>query len=84
MGLFESDAAERERLSGLGELGAEVRVAERLPMKLALFDSRRGMISLDDPVVSHPQITALVFEHESLAAAMRALFDDFWNRGLPI
>jgi hypothetical protein len=39
------------------------------------------MISLDDPVVSHTQITALVFDHESLASAMGSLFSDFWKRG---
>ena len=51
-----------------------------IPMKLALFDSHSGMISLDDPVVSHQKITALVFEHRSLGSAMRTLFVDFWNR----
>ena len=61
-----------------------MRLGKNVPMKLALFDSRSGMISLDDPVVSHPQITALVFEHKSLASAMRSLFDDFWNRSAPL
>jgi hypothetical protein len=42
------------------------------------------MISLDDPVVSHPQITALVFDHESLASAMSSLFSEFWKRGKPL
>ena len=49
-------------------------------MKLALFDGHSGMISLDDPVVSHQRITALVFEHRSLGSAMRTLFGDLWNR----
>lgn len=78
--VFVAGAIDKQRLGALEAAGANIRLSERLPMKLALFDSRRGMISLDDPVVSHPQITALVFEHESLAAAMRALFEDFWNR----
>ena len=52
-------------------------------MKLALFDRRRGMISLSDPVVSNPQVTALVFEHESLTSAMASLFEDFWTRSAP-
>ena len=67
-------------LSGLRETGAEVRLISGLPMKLALFDNRRGMISLDDPVVGHDHITALVFEHESMASAMRSLFEEFWGR----
>lgn len=82
--VFIADSADREDLQPLVEAGAEIRLAEALPMKLALFDDRRGLISLDDPVVSHSQITALVFEHESLAAAMGALFDDFWSRSSPL
>ncbi len=73
-----------QRLELLQQAGADVRLGKNVPMKLALFDSRSGMISLNDPVVSHPQITALVFEHKSLASAMRSLFDDFWNRSAPL
>ena len=43
------------RVADAGDLaaaGAEVRTIPELPMKLALFDTQRGMISLDDPVVS--------------------------------
>lgn len=75
---------EREKLERLSKAGAQVKLADNLPLKLALFDHRRGMISLDDPVVSHPQITALVFDHESLASAMGSLFGDFWKRGKAI
>ena len=73
--------AEQKQLKVLADRGAELRLADGLPLKLALFDKARGMISLDDPVVSHPRLTALVFEHDSLAAAMHSLFDDFWQRG---
>ena len=72
--------ARRQKLSLLEAAGAEVRVGRNIPMKLALFDSHSGMISLDDPVVSQQKITALVFEHRSLGSAMRMLFVDFWNR----
>ncbi len=79
--LFAAGAAEPDSLGGLQSAGAKVATATELPMKLAIFDGRRGMISLDDPVVSHPQITALVFDHESLGSAMQSLFEDFWTRG---
>lgn len=74
------DPEGRDRLKLLEKAGAEVRLGRNVPMKLALFDSHSGMISLDDPVVSHQKITALVFEHRSLGSAMRTLFVDFWNR----
>ena len=70
----------RRKLRLLEDAGAEVRVGRNIPMKLAVFDSHSGMISLDDPVVSRQTITALVFEHRSLGSAMKMLFDDSWNR----
>lgn len=75
------EADGEQRLQALVRAGAQVKIADGLPIKLALFDGKQGMISLDDPVVSHPQITALVFEHASMAEAMRTLFDDMWGRG---
>ena len=81
--IFESrdlDATHRRTLRNLIKTGAAVRVAEELPLKLALFDGRFGMIALVDPVATRPQMTALVFEHEALAAALRRLFLDHWER----
>lgn len=81
----EADANGRcEELKLLEQAGAEVRLGRNIPMKLALFDSHSGMISLDDPVVSHQKITALVFEHRSLGSAMRTLFADFWERSVKL
>jgi sugar-specific transcriptional regulator TrmB len=82
--LFLDQSVDRESLTPLAQAGGEIRLIDSLPMKLALFDTLRGMISLDDPVVSHSRITALVFEHESLASAMRSLFEEFWARGEPL
>ena len=63
---------------------SNIRVLGELPVKLALFDNQRGMISLDDPVVGRPRITALVFDHKQLAAAMVSLFEDCWSRGVQL
>jgi sugar-specific transcriptional regulator TrmB len=71
-------------LRALAKAGVEVRVAEELPLKLALFDGRFGMISLVDPVLTRPQMTALVFEHNALASALRRLFQDQWDRSQPL
>lgn len=82
--LFLEQSVDAAKLTTLKDAGAQVRTLDELPMKLALFDGLRGMISLDDPVTTAPQISALVFEHESLASAMRSLFEDFWSRGKEI
>jgi hypothetical protein len=50
-------------------------------MKLAVFDGRRGMIALLDPVLTRPAWTAVVFDHDGMGEAMAGLFEDHWKRG---
>ena len=61
--------------------GVEVRMADSLPMKLAVFDGQRGMLALLDPVITRPTWTAVVFQHEGMGEAMKGLFEDHWRRG---
>jgi hypothetical protein len=61
--------------------GVEVRIADALPMKLALFDGSHGMIALLDPVITRPTWTAVVFHHEGMGEAMKGLFDGHWEKG---
>jgi len=75
------DEEHRQRLSEYMAAGVEVKVAESLPMKLALFDGQHGLIALLDPVVTRPMWTAVVFDHEGMGEAMRGLFEDHWRRG---
>src|SRR5271169_5167640 len=72
-------ASHRQRLSEYAAAGVEIRQASSLPMKLALFDGKQGMIALLDPVVSIPAWTALVFDHAGFAEAMHHLFEDRWQ-----
>ena len=48
------DDEHRQRLSDYAAAGVEVRVADSLPMKLAVFDGQHGMIALLDPVITRP------------------------------
>lgn len=75
------DGTHRQKLGEYCAAGVEVRQAASLPMKLALFDSRRGLIALLDPVITRPAWTALVFDHEGMGQAMKGLFEDYWGRG---
>lgn len=74
------DAPHRQRLEEYSAVGVEIRQAGSLPMKLALFDVRRGMIALLDPVITRPTWTAVLFEHPGMGEAMRGLFEDRWRR----
>lgn len=81
--LLESGAVDEVHRQRLGEYltaGVEVREIVSLPMKLALFDGKKGMIALLDPVITRPTWTAVVFEHPGMGEAMHGLFEDYWRR----
>ncbi|MBM3797352.1 MAG: TrmB family transcriptional regulator [Acidobacteria bacterium] len=80
----EPDEPTRRRLSDYCAAGVEVRNSPHLPMKLALFDGRRGMIALLDPLVTKPTWTAVTFDHPGMSEAMRGLFEDYWNRAVEL
>jgi sugar-specific transcriptional regulator TrmB len=86
--LIESSAAtdvdHRQRLEEYRQVGVEIRMSDSLPMKLALFDGREGMIALLDPVVTRPTWTAVMFKHIGMGEAMKGLFDDRWSRAVEV
>jgi sugar-specific transcriptional regulator TrmB len=74
------DDEHRQRLAEFSAAGVEVRQAESLPMKLALFDGRQGLVALLDPVITKPTWTSVVFDHAGFGQAMRGLFEEYWHR----
>lgn len=75
------DDEHRDRLNDYRDSGIEIRFLERLPLKLALFDAKCGLVALLDPVLTRPSWTAVVFEHGGFAEAMSGLFESYWCRG---
>ncbi len=72
------------RLDGYRSLGVEVRCAESLPLKLALFDGKQGLTALLDPVVTRTTWTSIIFEHAGFASAMKGLFENHWEQATPL
>ena len=71
----------RVRLNEFRQAGVEIRFLNRLPLKLALFDGKRGLVALLDPVLTRPSWTSVVFEHEGFSEAMAGLFESYWSQG---
>lgn len=74
------DAEHAASLARYREAGVEIRHIQKVPMKMAVLDGRRGLLALLDPVLTKPAWTAVVFEHEGMAEAMKILFNDYWGR----
>lgn len=77
----QSNGQYRQRLEAYHKQGVRIRVCERVPLKLALFDGRCGLMALLDPVLTRPALTAIIFEHAAFAEAMSGLFESYWSRG---
>ncbi len=74
------DHQHRQRLDEYAAAGVDIRQADSLPMKLALFDGERGLLALLDPVITKPTWTAVVFEHGGMGEAMKGLFETYWHK----
>jgi sugar-specific transcriptional regulator TrmB len=82
--LIEAGPIDREhsdRLEDYRRAGIEIRFLGKLPLKLALFDQKEGLVALLDPVLTRPSWTAVVFDHGGFAEAMSGLFETHWCRG---
>lgn len=75
------DDTHRERLDDYDDAGIEIRFHEKLPLKLAQFDNRCGLVALLDPVLTKPSWTSVIFEHNGFAEAMAGLFENYWSKG---
>ncbi len=73
------DEAHRERLKDYKASGVQIRFLDRLPLKLAVFDKKCGLVALLDPVLTKPSWAAVVFEHDGFAEAMSGLFESYWS-----
>jgi sugar-specific transcriptional regulator TrmB len=74
------DAQHERSLAQYESAGVLIRRIAKVPMKMAVMDARRGLLALLDPVLTKPTWTAVIFEHEGMAEAMKSLFEDYWRR----
>lgn len=61
--------------------GLSVRYLPLAPMKLALFDEARGIMTLGDSEASTQELTGLVFERPDLSRSLKNVFDEYWSSG---
>lgn len=59
------DAAHAQFLADYKAAGVGVRQIEKVPLKTAVFDARKGLIALLDPFVTKPAWTSVVFDNRN-------------------
>ena len=65
------------------ELGVEARFVEKLPMKLAIYDSRSVLLDFQLPTDT-PTYTTVVIEQPYFAQIMKIAFYSVWEDSIPL
>ena len=69
-----------ESLQYYSDLGEEIRICDRLPMKMLISDNSAVMISLRNNSNSKFKLTSMIVEHSDLTDALIELFDIYWEK----
>jgi len=60
-------------------IGEDVKVIEKLPMKIMIIDEKITMLALNDPVSMKPSITTIIINYPDYAKAQKKVFESYWN-----
>lgn len=86
--IYEASLLEDPAMTGLlrryEELGEEVRIADRLPLKLLIIDGRAVAFNLPDPALGVATVTTLIVEHPMLASTLTIAFEATWATATPL
>jgi DNA-binding CsgD family transcriptional regulator len=77
---FRNDPATLQYVEWLAALGGETRTVPALPIPLVIVDREYALVPLDP---SDDRRGALVLSGPGMIAALCALFDQFWQAGIP-
>jgi hypothetical protein len=83
--IFSTDSLdEPDRCEPLARAGAEVRIAQTIPMKLLVRDGSEAMVSLRDPYTHEQSTTSMVVRHPDLVSPFMLMFDEQWAAARPL
>lgn len=66
------------------EAGEEIRIANKLPLKLHICDERIVIFSLENRLTPQTSLTSMVIEHTDLAKTLKEIFNMYWNKSMTL
>ena len=66
------------------DIGEEVRICEKLPLKMLLSDNKLAMISMRSQDAAKFKLTSMIVDHSDLTNALTELFEMYWENGMTI
>lgn len=79
----QSDGAWKKEMAAYHEAGAEGRVVDELPMKLAVFDRKVALVTLADSHTGEGVLITMLVEHPQFGAGHASAFEVLWSRARP-
>jgi sugar-specific transcriptional regulator TrmB len=71
-------------LDTLQRKGAEIRVAQHLPIKMMIFDRQHLLVAEEEPSIISPELTMSIVKQRTIVKAFIALFEFFWQNSLEL
>ncbi len=75
---------ERARVAEAVRIGVELRVLERVPVKMILRDGEEAAIALRDPTPGHRRVTTWIVRQLDVVGALQTVFEREWERAAPV
>jgi HTH-type transcriptional regulator, sugar sensing transcriptional regulator len=73
-----------DSMASYENIGEEIRILDRLPMKLSIIDEKFTLLALNDLVVMNPSITTIIITHTDFAMAHKEVFKSYWEKSIPL
>jgi len=88
MGLWEIEVDNLENfitwVKFWNEVGEEVRINRKLPLKMLIADDNKVMFTLQNQATSSREFTSIVIEHSDLTNALIELFEIYWQKSMTV
>jgi len=73
-----------ELCQGFEKQGEKIRLAEKIPQNMAIFDRTTVFISLSDLTIPRNNRTDVIIRNKNFATSMVDLFEHYWNKSYTI
>ena len=69
-------------IEALKSVNEEIRVIDKIPFKMYVFDERIAMFTLEDNVHQKKSLTSMIVEHNDLAKGLKDIFNLYWKNAI--
>lgn len=73
-----------EQFKPLAKMGSQLKMIERIPIKMVVFDENMVIFPLQDIIKNPDELTIIIIQHKEMVSACRILFNFLWSNSKPL